>query len=640
MASQIQLTRSGTSGVQPEPSELEYGELAINYADGKLFYKDSAISVKAINDTYLNSNNTIYVNSTNSAEPKIGLNTTSPEHLLDLGGDTGSTYNSLRINQGATGTAIRIGTAASGDVTLMRVDSTNGETDSQGYGFSIDYLGVGGGNNKKLAIMADNQDGTAVQALTILQDGKIGIGTDTPSHELEVDGTIRVTGNTNLIRFNDGTEDIGFINNNFKKLQINAGGSVDTLQLQTNGNNALVIDNAQKVGIGTTAPYSKLTVKGVEGLDTASFTLENSGGARVHQYYNGSASADDFYITRSGTGGSEITLQSAGDLILNGANGNNVGIGTTTPSVKLEVVGNAIAATPTADTHLTTKAYVDGRITAEEYRPGEIIECVSGSADGRSIVATSGTYTLENITAKQALNTATTYITGSRINYLPPVGAKCVEYCFKFKWEATSYSGISNYKLYIESDTPETVKVKNDVANSDTVVIEEIDTTFNLNHARKLRSKLTGTGIPAGTTINSTNNYTAGNTTATLVLSQAVSLSAGDTFEIAKDVEVKRAYKSLASDYNSHHHAQMSEEMIWNFDLTAASEDLDNGKLASWTTPREIKIAGREHNSTYHAAIHANTWRNNDIGHEGANTDDAGHNFNVHTPNLKVIAIA
>jgi hypothetical protein len=42
----------------------------------------------------------------------------------------------------------------------------------------------------------------------------------------------------------------------------------------------------------------------------------------------------------------------------------NVGIGTSAPSAKLEVVGNVISATPTASNHLTTKAYVDAAVSA------------------------------------------------------------------------------------------------------------------------------------------------------------------------------------------------------------------------------------------------------------------------------------
>ena len=56
---------------------------------------------------------------------------------------------------------------------------------------------------------------------------------------------------------------------------------------------------------------------------------------------------------------------------------------------------------------------------------GQVLETLTGICDGRSIVVASGTYTLENVTAKQVIAT-TTYIkaTGSGISYKPPPGTK------------------------------------------------------------------------------------------------------------------------------------------------------------------------------------------------------------------------
>jgi hypothetical protein len=44
MANVIKLKNSGTS--TSSPASLEYGELAINYADEKLFYKNGSNSIK------------------------------------------------------------------------------------------------------------------------------------------------------------------------------------------------------------------------------------------------------------------------------------------------------------------------------------------------------------------------------------------------------------------------------------------------------------------------------------------------------------------------------------------------------------------------------------------------------------------
>lgn len=40
MANIIQIKNSGTSSAEPSAASLSYGELAINYRDGKLFFKD------------------------------------------------------------------------------------------------------------------------------------------------------------------------------------------------------------------------------------------------------------------------------------------------------------------------------------------------------------------------------------------------------------------------------------------------------------------------------------------------------------------------------------------------------------------------------------------------------------------------
>jgi len=71
--------------------------------------------------------------------------------------------------------------------------------------------------------------------------------------------------------------------------------------------------------------------------------------------------------------------------------------------------------------------------------------------------------------------------------------------------------------------------------------------------------------------------------------------------------------KSVAGNYSGSHsnnHASFTQYMEFVFDLTASSDDIANGKLASWTTPKEIKVMARDYSSPYYrATIHTNIWR-------------------------------
>ena len=89
-------------------------------------------------------------------------------------------------------------------------------------------------------------------------------------------------------------------------------------------------------------------------------------------------------------------------------------------------------------------------------KSGQLLENIVGICDGRTITASSGTYTLENVDAILDLNTTYQDITGSKIIYKPPAGTRQLIYTFRWYWrfgpEGTPHDNqsIFSIKLFLD----------------------------------------------------------------------------------------------------------------------------------------------------------------------------------------------
>ena len=98
---------------------------------------------------------------------------------------------------------------------------------------------------------------------------------------------------------------------------------------------------------------------------------------------------------------------------------------------------------------------LDG-VNQTAYRTGEIIEVVTGYADGSTIsgqATTAGVarnFALEDVTAEQELTTSYAKINGTLVTYLPPVGTKTleIEYGIFVGYESPD-TGIMHHKLSV-----------------------------------------------------------------------------------------------------------------------------------------------------------------------------------------------
>jgi len=261
----------------------------------------------------------IYIDSSQN----VGINTTSPQALLDLS-PSGST-DGLLISP-----------------------------DNDGYS----------GNLLQVNSM------TTTGVVTVLENGNVGIGTDTPASQLNIDAP---AGDDQLIQldFDSGKQSrIHFNEASGQDWALGVRGASDNFVFSTSSgvtaNEKLVIDNTGNVGIGTTSPGNKLHVVGYPNIRISSSETDdtNKWGAIISSQYDTSAESEGCTLLGIDTnvadnivyiGGGRGDINSATDLKFYTASNvatlggtarmvidrsGNVGIGTVSPSATLDVSGD------------------------------------------------------------------------------------------------------------------------------------------------------------------------------------------------------------------------------------------------------------------------------------------------------------
>jgi hypothetical protein len=300
----------------------------------------------------------------------VGIGTTRPSAKLDVVGNV-NTDNSISIqgldtgNPSASSEELRLsGYGVLGNRSAMYI--TNGHATGT-MRFGVGGSGGNHGSNTKMVLNSSgnlgigttspgsllhvegsrttaalqvNQTGTGVIAnfkqggnskVLIDNSGKVGIGTDSPLEKLHVEGNLELQSNFQ-ISSNSG--------NYWQRIRTvdDSASTTNAFNFETrNGSGAylqhMVIRNDGNVGIGTTSPSANLEVSGASAVLRIG-PRYTSGGDRdfIDLIANGSdtkilSNNERFHIENN-----------SGNIIINPSG--SVGIGTTSPSSKLQVTGS------------------------------------------------------------------------------------------------------------------------------------------------------------------------------------------------------------------------------------------------------------------------------------------------------------
>jgi len=263
----------------------------------------------------------------------VGIGTTSPNAKLQV--NSGGSGNISSFQSSATAVGEYAG------ITLHT--QTNSGADWYGSEIrSINTQGTPSFLNPRLGFFTQDDNtylpANRTEKLSILGSGNVGIGTTSPARKLEVFNS----SSSMISQFRSGSGTSSFIcfaNTGSTADQVRIGSISSNLVLSTNYTEKMRIDSSGNVGIGTTNPNYELVVR--DGSDN-SWAQVITGGTNKNAgsiYTNDAGSwtvgirgadSDKFYIgSQIGLSAAEFAIDTSG----------NVGIGTTSPSTKLEVAG-------------------------------------------------------------------------------------------------------------------------------------------------------------------------------------------------------------------------------------------------------------------------------------------------------------
>lgn len=365
-AEQMRLDASGNLGLGVTPSAWGSGQKAIQFGSRGIISNNVA-------GTYSNFGNNAYFDGTNwiyLATGTAGVLQMEGNNFYWQQASSGTAGNAISFTQAMTLDASgRLGIGTTAPKTILDVYS---DTD-------IWHTFIGGGTSKLLiagqagsggvvlqagaAATLNNQAVTTSYSMTLQRDGgNVGIGTSSPSAKLHISSGDLIT---------EGVSGGGVFNNlyvvttsadarnwamgasvaSFGDFAIRQSNAKDGNPVSS-GTTRFYISNSGNVGIGTTSPDGTLVLSagtagtastgGYIGLTTGTNSSKVRGaGIEAFTTDTGNDHGLRFYTNAAASSPSERMRITSGG---------NVGIGTTSPSEKLEVNGNIKTAAPTGGT--------------------------------------------------------------------------------------------------------------------------------------------------------------------------------------------------------------------------------------------------------------------------------------------------
>ena len=241
-------TSSGTTLARTTILQSSNSDSAVNWSAGTKEIFCTLPAEKAVVEDASNNINGTFVgditgNVTGNASGTAATVTGAAQtNITSVGTLTGlTTSGTINLSQ-TSGVAIKTtGNLSTADLTLLRASaSTDGE-----FGFDIKYVGSRTGNDNSYSLFMHNQTGTDVEAMTVLQDGKVGINNTSPSAPLDVSGDAEITGTLTAGEVSATTLDIGGTNITATATEINKLDGVNTL---VSSSGAINTDASAEIG--------------------------------------------------------------------------------------------------------------------------------------------------------------------------------------------------------------------------------------------------------------------------------------------------------------------------------------------------------------------------------------------------------